>query len=796
MTFRQYDFDEIKSTMPCDQAARELLGLELSRDNRCAATWRGGDNKTAVHINTDGFYDHVRKEGGSILDLTALIKFGGRIDQAQNWLGEQLGLEGRELRPPVGPSRHSELIEQGYREIKRYKYTDAQGNPVQFVVRMEHPEKPKEFLQCDARGRWTVKHVEPVLYNLPGITNSDWVVVVEGEKDGDTLIAMGIPATTCVGGSKKWQDSYSEVLTGKDIVLLPDNDEVGRLHMDIIGKSLRGKARSIRILTISEKHKGDVTDWVEAGGTCEQLQEKIRIAGEWIPPNDTEMLRAIAKEANQKPFCNYTVEKSTDGKTRKIARHMKDMCDDIHRRLLGFPHKIGEQLFDQDLDTGRVEFLNDANDIISWIELKTGQKVQWKRGDDCVSKAEFKSGLRAVARQYESISQTPDWPHRDDVYYAATDLPEPSPNHEVFDGLVGFFKPATPEYRTLLKTLFCAPLYYRKGIPRPMWIIDSEDGAGTGKTTIAETIASLYHSDPIQCQKNDLRNRMDELIKRIVSSSGRQARVFLLDNVTGYFKSEELSGLVTRTSITGKAPYGRGEESRPNNLTYIVTSNTASVDNDIAQRAYFIFVRRAELSAKWKSDLNEYIRTYRQQIFADMIDMLNHAPAMQMEPQTRFPEFETQCLRANCADVDEYKRVLETIKNDAKKANAEDEMGEQICDEIIENLRKIGVQNPDITPVFIHTKVAAHWLEDYYKGQDEHVIIQEIRNLAKHGLLPKIHPKCDRMRGPSGKRRGILWTPTGERRADFVAYGNKKSVSLSVVNGGPGGVPQDHEEPI
>ena len=50
----QYDYDQIKGGASCLAIAREI-GLNVDRNGRCAATWRGGDNPTAVSIKLSFF---------------------------------------------------------------------------------------------------------------------------------------------------------------------------------------------------------------------------------------------------------------------------------------------------------------------------------------------------------------------------------------------------------------------------------------------------------------------------------------------------------------------------------------------------------------------------------------------------------------------------------------------------------------------------------------------------------------------------------------------------------------------
>lgn len=764
-----YDTDQIKLIADCREIAT-ALGIPKHSNGRYIATWRGGDGGN-VQIDKDQWYDHKAKEGGDVIRLVETVRDEPFI-MSVRWLAELLHIE--PTTPPRQhhkPTRYDELTAEGYVETARYEYTDENGNTIQFVIRLEHPERKKEFLQCDSGGKWSVKHVTPVLYNLPVISKSAWAVIVEGEKDADTLRMWSIPATTNAGGAEKWQDSFSSALYGKDVVLIPDNDSTGQLHMDKIGKSLLGKAKSIRVLHLSQLHKGDVTDWVEKeGGTQAKFMQQIKKAELWVPPQDSEMMLAEAKEANSRPFSNYTEhEIVTPGKkgpaVHKIPRSINDMIEDVHMRFLDFPRKIGpETLFDHDRDTGEIHYITGTDRLFAWMQLKSKKPVKWAQGEGFATKGEFKEALIQNARRYESVSSVPDYPRRDDVYYSHETLPDPSPGHAVFEGLLNMFAPANESFRILLAAMFSAPIYHADGVNNPLWIIDSEDGAGTGKTTIAQAVATLYGCPPIQVSPMTLKYKYEDVVKSMLSASGRERRVFLLDNVTGSFKSDEMSGLVTMPYITGKAPYGRGEESRPNNLLYMITANSASIDNDLTSRAFFIFVKRADVTPEWKQSLLHYIGRNRLQIFADMLDRIKRGPDYGQPCQTRFPEFESTILQKQCKTLAEFKGVYSTLSQAREEANTEEELAHQIAEIFEQRIGDVlGITSPSKSRVFIPSKSVNMWLKHELDMavRSESDYIQKVRDLSKNTLLRCIDSKIQRFphHPVGGIRRtsGAMW---------------------------------------
>jgi hypothetical protein len=80
------------------------------------------------------------------------------------------------------------------------------------------------------------------LYGIDRLT-SHTVVVAEGEKATDALLAAGVPAVgTVTGASGTPSARVLADLAGKRAVLWPDADEVGKAHMERVGAGLRGVA--------------------------------------------------------------------------------------------------------------------------------------------------------------------------------------------------------------------------------------------------------------------------------------------------------------------------------------------------------------------------------------------------------------------------------------------------------------------------------------------------------------------------------------------------------------------------
>lgn len=225
------------------------------------------------------------------------------------------------------------------RKIDRtYDYTDAAGEIAYQVVRFVHEGGGKSFAQRRPApdGRWIwgldthddmgplgfmskgdkdwqrydeekyrdwkydqratfpdLPNLKHGLYRLPevleALAEDRPIFITEGEKDTNTLWDWGVPATTNSGGAKHWGGQAIEIFKGADVIVAIDNDEPGRARADIIGQSLKGIAKRVRILDPAkdwaDAPKGaDVTDWRDQkGGTVERLYAITKTLPTWTP---------------------------------------------------------------------------------------------------------------------------------------------------------------------------------------------------------------------------------------------------------------------------------------------------------------------------------------------------------------------------------------------------------------------------------------------------------------------------------------------------------------------------------
>lgn len=171
--------------------------------------------------------------------------------------------------------------------VARYPYHDEAGKLLYEVVRLA----PKSFRQRQPQPgggwKWNMDGARRVLYHFPEILKAPkdrLVCIAEGEKDCDNLERIGMLATTNAGGAGKWRDDYTAALRGRGVAIFPDNDQPGVGHAATVAKALAGVAAWVKVVELPDlPEKGDVSDWIAAGGTREKLEKLVAAAPGKIP---------------------------------------------------------------------------------------------------------------------------------------------------------------------------------------------------------------------------------------------------------------------------------------------------------------------------------------------------------------------------------------------------------------------------------------------------------------------------------------------------------------------------------
>lgn len=174
-----------------------------------------------------------------------------------------------------------------YRKL-RYEWRDSATGE-----RVPDPKTGKSkhcyFETPDGEGGWQsgLGGTQRVLYRLPELTGAsadDVVFFVEGEKCVDRLRALGLIATTA-GGADDWRPGFERWLAGRDVVVLPDNDDyAGRPHGVKVANAISKIARCVRVVELPGlPDGGDIVDFLDAGHTVEELHDIVAATAPWEP---------------------------------------------------------------------------------------------------------------------------------------------------------------------------------------------------------------------------------------------------------------------------------------------------------------------------------------------------------------------------------------------------------------------------------------------------------------------------------------------------------------------------------
>ena len=182
------------------------------------------------------------------------------------------GLTWQDLNPPAQPAHTHPRGEQ----VACYNYPAVDGSPRLRKIRLRMPDGSKSFYwQHYENGTWNMGRggMRPGIYHSPGLLANSFVILVEGEKDVDTFTAIGAPfAATLPDGAAadggKWRPEYAGFFRNRPVLLLPDNDDVGRAFMADIAERLRYISPGVRWMDLHElwpdiPEKADVSDYVQ-----------------------------------------------------------------------------------------------------------------------------------------------------------------------------------------------------------------------------------------------------------------------------------------------------------------------------------------------------------------------------------------------------------------------------------------------------------------------------------------------------------------------------------------------------
>ena len=275
----------------------EYYGINLDKHNKGICPFHN-DHEPSLSIKGNRYKCFVCGEGGDLIDLIRYkegIDYLGAIKKAIEILNLDYTIQRDKLdklREYIFEKMPVWFKDDNYKLEDVYFYKDKDNIPV--LARIKYKDKntsKKQYSQANIiDGDYYKLDFKSekinLIYNMPRVLKSiqenKYVFLVEGEKDADNLNRLGFAATTC----REINSTNSEVLNslnGANLVVIGDNDKVGKEHIQNVRNKLIGKVKSFRNLILKEIYdlgeKADISDYIEAefnkGKSTKDIRKKI-----------------------------------------------------------------------------------------------------------------------------------------------------------------------------------------------------------------------------------------------------------------------------------------------------------------------------------------------------------------------------------------------------------------------------------------------------------------------------------------------------------------------------------------
>lgn len=407
------------------------------------------------------------------------------------------------------------------RIVATYPYYDEGGSLLYEVVRFE----PKSFAQRrpDGNGGFTwgldgQRRVPYRLHELLAAPSDAIVFVTEGEKDADRLAGLGLTATCNPGGAGKWSDEYSSFLQSRHVAVLADNDGVGWDHAEKVARSILSFAGSVKVITLIDlPPKGDISDWLDAGHTIEELHSIIERTPTCELSPDAELTSSAPKPAKKSAAVRLVEVLADDTELfhTPSGDEYASVSIDGHRethkiKSVPFRQYLRRQFYQEEQKAPSASAVQDAVELIAARARFDGheQEVYLRTAprsgggcwldlcDSTWSAIEITvSGWRIVENPPVRFRRAP----------GMLSLPVPQ-GGESLDEIDGFLNVKSPDDKVLLRTWLTAGM--RPEGPYPVLCIHGEHGAA--KSTAVRVLRSLVDPSaaPLSAAPRDERDLM------------------------------------------------------------------------------------------------------------------------------------------------------------------------------------------------------------------------------------------------------------------------------------------------
>ncbi len=632
---------------------------------------------------------------------------------------------------------------------------DPEGKAIGFQLARIDGEPFPAFGNGDSRKYHTMRHSQAGWFcpnTRPAMLAAKRIFWCEGP--GDALAVQGLltsseeVAITTLGGASAVPKKDLKWMEGKEIVVLADADQPGISGANKRAQAALNHTDNVRIVhapfPIEESHGKDMRDWIASGAGYGELMSLV-VKAELFTEAASNTEPAASPSVLISPTKSITnfVDALVNGERKRAPVSIDEIVQKILKQTNGWPKLCGKSLF----VLGRNDLprmLQTCSDLYGWLGSRLGEPVDFARESGYHTQQEVMAQLRESVEWFDSIDLTPHEPPVDGIYYATPDLPEPTGKH--LDRFVSMFNVQTAEDAQLLKAMLATIVWGGEPGSRPLFLLTA-DGRGAGKTTLAEVVSEIAGG----CLSVGMSEKEDKICERLLSSEGRKKRVCIIDNAKGFrISSEFLERIITCGVISGKELY-QGEGTRPNLLTWIVTSNSPGLGRDIAQRVVSIKLRTAKYKAAWRQNTLTFLREHRLNIIADLVAIIRQ-PEVQLSEYTRWASWEGSIL----SKLQDPQTLHDLIVERQKELDAESEESDDLEESIARRMKQIGY--PPRCSVWIPGSILTEWFNDTMNSKHTQTrVTRAVNQMIDEGLVNQLVRSHD----SSGNERGFKWIPIG-----------------------------------
>jgi len=318
-------------------------GADVSKPSSFCCPFHDDRNPSAgVFIGQDGIFRfkcHACGAGGDLFDVRARRTkqpLGEIVTQAQRGIdtasssrapAQRANQNGSRRRFPTADAAIAALNPEA--PVQQWEYHDVEGLLVGVVIRWDTGDR-KQYRAVSRNGAgWTTKgmSVPRPLYQLVALKSAPQVLVCEGEKSADAARQLGFVATTSPHGAKSASKADLSPLAGKEVVILPDNDEDGELYAaDVVAQLAKLTPRPViqvvRLIDLWPEmpEKGDIFDLLQhRAGDLETLRSDIDSLIEATEPSVLPDVGYLAPNRFQ-PFPTHMLPKPLATVITRVAR--------------------------------------------------------------------------------------------------------------------------------------------------------------------------------------------------------------------------------------------------------------------------------------------------------------------------------------------------------------------------------------------------------------------------------------------------------------------------------------------